>query len=99
MSKSTKLDKLGTDFLNFSDKIRRAEYLFEMLTKNDIFFTAGSWEKDNIFGGHFKQIFGPSYFVRALVMQFEEKLLSCHCFILSIGQLSIQIKTVSTFVY
>ena len=31
-----------------------------MPAKNDVFFTAGSWEK------YF--IFGPSYFVRALVV-------------------------------
>ena len=31
------------------------------------FFTAGSWEKDIIFGGHLKPIFGPSYSIRALV--------------------------------
>ena len=29
-----------------------------------IFFTAGSLEKDAIFGGHPKQIFNPFYFVR-----------------------------------
>ena len=28
-----------------------------------------SWEKDIIFGGHPKQIFGPSYFNRALVVE------------------------------
>ena len=42
-------------FTQSSDKIRRAEYLLGMPTKNDVFFTAGP-----------KQIFGPSYFVRAL---------------------------------
>ena len=29
---------------------------FEMPTKNYVFFTAGSWEKDIIFSGHLKQI-------------------------------------------
>ena len=37
-----------------------------MLRQNDVFFTAGSREEDVIYGGHPKQIFGPSYFVRAL---------------------------------
>ena len=40
--------------------------LFEMPTKNDVFFSAASCKKDTIFGGHPKQIFGPSYFVRVL---------------------------------
>ena len=53
--------------LKSPNEIRRTKYLFEMPTKNDVFFTAGSLEKDIIFGRHFKQIFGPSYFVRALV--------------------------------
>ena len=46
--------------------MRRAEYLFGMPTKNDVFFSAVSCKEDIIFGGHPKQIFGPSYFVRAL---------------------------------
>ena len=36
--------------------------------QNDVFFTAGSLEKDVIFGGHSKQIICPFYFVRALVL-------------------------------
>ena len=42
------------------NEIRKAECVFGMPTKNDFFLT------DIIFGGHPKQIFGPSYFVRAL---------------------------------
>ena len=34
-------------------------------TKNGVFFTAGSWEKDTIFGAA-RKFFGPSYFVMAL---------------------------------
>ena len=30
--------------------------MFEMLTKNNVFFTAGSWEEDIIFDGHLTQI-------------------------------------------
>ena len=41
--------------------------LLWMPTKNDVFFTTCSWEKDIIFGESPKQIFGPSYFVRALI--------------------------------
>ena len=37
-----------------------------MPTKNDVFFKAGSWEKDIIFGGHLIQIFSPSSSIRAL---------------------------------
>ena len=44
--------------------IRRSEYLFGMPTKNDVFFSAASCKKDIIFGGHTKQIYGPSNFVR-----------------------------------
>ena len=32
------------------------EYLLGMPIKNDVFFTAGSREKDIIFGGNLKQI-------------------------------------------
>ena len=32
----------------------------------DVFFSAASFKKDIIFGQHPKQIFGSSYFVRAL---------------------------------
>ena len=32
-----------------------------MFTKNDVFFTAGIWEKVAVFGEHPKQTFGPSY--------------------------------------
>ena len=40
--------------------------MFGMPPKNDVFFTADSWDKYIIFGGHPKQIFGSSYFLRAL---------------------------------
>jgi hypothetical protein len=43
--------------------------LFEKPTKNDVFFSAASCKKDIIFGGHLKQIFGPSYFARALAVR------------------------------
>ena len=35
---------------------KKVQNLFEMPTKNDVFFTAGSQQKDIIFGGHLKQI-------------------------------------------
>ena len=54
--KDTKFEK-KLPFLS-SDKIRRAEYLFGMLGKWCLFLQLV----------HPKQIFGPSYFVRALVM-------------------------------
>ena len=43
--------------LKYPNEIRRVEYLFEMLIKNDVFFTIGRWEKDIIFGEHSKQTF------------------------------------------
>ena len=35
---------------------KKGRNFFETPTKNYIFFTAGSWEKDIIFSGHLKQI-------------------------------------------
>ena len=37
-----------------------------MLIKNDVLISAASYKKDINFDGHPKQIFGPSYSVRAL---------------------------------
>ena len=38
--------------------------IFLAAPKNGVFFTAGSWEKDTIFGAA-RKFFGPSYFVTA----------------------------------
>ena len=35
---------------------KKDQNLFEMSTKNDVFFAAGCWERDIIFGGYLKQI-------------------------------------------
>ena len=35
---------------------KKGKNLFEMPTKNDVFFSAASCENDMIFGGHLKQI-------------------------------------------
>ena len=53
----------------------KAEYLFKMPTKNDVFFTAGSWEKDIILGGHLKQIFGQFYFVTYIALNLFLKII------------------------
>ena len=37
-------------------QIKKGWNLFEMPTKNDVFFSAASCKKDIIFGGHLKQI-------------------------------------------
>jgi hypothetical protein len=37
-------------------------------TQNGVFFSAGSWEKDTVLGAA-RKIFGPSYFVMALVLE------------------------------
>ena len=39
--------------------------IFLAAPKNGVFFTAGSWEKDTIFGAA-RKFFEPSYFVTAL---------------------------------
>ena len=44
----------------------KGQVLFELHQKWCFLFTAGSWEKDTILV-QFKQIFGPAYFVTALV--------------------------------
>ena len=35
---------------------KKGRNLFEMPTKNDVFFSAASYKKDIIFGGHLKKI-------------------------------------------
>jgi hypothetical protein len=40
--------------------------LFEILTKNDAFFSAPGCKKDTFFGGDLKENFGPSYYVTVL---------------------------------
>jgi len=60
-------------------KIRRTETI-PSCTKNGVFFTAGSREKDTIFGAA-RTIFGPSYFVTALVVL---AILSNTCYLSSI---------------
>jgi hypothetical protein len=42
-------------------KIRRAEYLFGMPSKNDIYFSVASCKKDIIFGGHPPQNIRPFF--------------------------------------
>ena len=46
-----------------------------MPIKNDVLISAASYKKDINIGGHPKQIFGPSYSVRAL-----DKFLLIHLF-------------------
>ena len=68
---------LSTTFSSQSpNELRRAKYFFAMPTKNDGFFTAGNWEKDTVFGGHLKLIFGPSYSIRAIIQKTIVKLSS-----------------------
>ena len=45
---------------------------FSSCTKDGVFFTAGNWDKDIIFGAT-RNIFGPSYFVTALVVLYLKK--------------------------
>ena len=47
---------------------KRAKFCLSC-TKNGVFFTAGSWEKTPILV-QLKQIFGPTYFVEALISWF-----------------------------
>ena len=44
----------------------KQERMFGMPIKNDVLISAASYKKDINIGGHPKQIFGPSYFLRAL---------------------------------
>ena len=55
----------------FSNEIKRAEYLFGISTKNDFVFSAASWKKDNIFGGHPKQISYKFLFYQSFIKRIK----------------------------
>ena len=50
------LDKFLKKWLPKSERNDKGLNLFEIPTKNDVFFTTASWEKGIIFGRHLAQI-------------------------------------------